>query len=98
MKTNPLTLHLVLKHSHNNLILFHVDAAAITQTKQRRLHGGHAVVTGNFSVHGAAAWFQLMLCLFSSPGGCGKKSPWVLLRTCAQVAAAATCSQDTLTP
>lgn len=67
MKTNPLTLHLVLERSHSNLVLFHVDIAAITQTKQRMLRGGHAAVTHNFSVCGAAAWFQLMLHLFFGP-------------------------------
>lgn len=29
MKTNPLTLLLILKHSHSNLIVFHVDVLAI---------------------------------------------------------------------
>lgn len=33
MKTNPLTLHLAVKHSHSNLILFHVGIAAITQSR-----------------------------------------------------------------
>lgn len=98
MKTNPLTLHLVLERSHSNLVLFHVDIAAITQTKQRRLRGGHAAVTHNFSVCGAAAWFQLMLHLFFGPEACGKKGPWVLPRTCRQVTAAATHNRDTLTP
>lgn len=83
-------------YSHSTLILFHVDVGAITQTQQRRLHGGHAVAPGNFSVHGAAAWFQPMSQLFSSPGPCGKKGPWVLLRRQQQLLAARILSLSSL--
>lgn len=83
-------------YSHSTLILFHVDVGAITQTQQRRLHGGHAVAPGNFSVHGAAAWFQPMSQLFSSPGPCGKKGPWVFLRRQQQLLAARILSLSSL--
>lgn len=45
MKTKPLTLHLILKHSHNSLMFFYVDIVAVVYTKRGRLHGGHIVVT-----------------------------------------------------
>lgn len=99
MKTNPLTPHPILKHSHSNLIFFHVDIVAIIYMKWRRLHGGHIVVTLTSLcvelVYGSR-WCCVCFPALGSMGTRVHGSGWGAAHGVSVVAVAATQSQDTL--